>query len=316
MKKKWKFIAVLVVVLSLVGSYDAYRYFTVERYKVVSFEIEPKDYAFIADKQGLVITWKPVNSNIKQKNLGGGKIAIYGKRYIATESYQFTHRFHDSDFDLKHLTWGEYWKIQVYDTSTDNLDRKEYDLLEAIREYDDSYVPFSSYTAFFSHDNEEYRTIELEKVGGGSGREVLFNLRTGKIEDVPKGANVGRDGRNSIFVNYTSLKNYYSESMANTNSSLYFPNSVIKQSSDWRLKDEYPKVYDLMTTQGGQLYLLTDKTDPKLMSDIYSLLIPKDKQLFDNLTVYGSITKDGQDHVVNSYEEFISVLKLEEQDSK
>ncbi|EGJ39619.1 hypothetical protein HMPREF9393_1241 [Streptococcus sanguinis SK1056] len=67
MKKKWKFIAVLVVVLSLVGSYDAYRYFTVERYKVVSFEIEPKDYAFIADKQGLVITWKPVNSNIKQK---------------------------------------------------------------------------------------------------------------------------------------------------------------------------------------------------------------------------------------------------------
>lgn len=189
-------------------------------------------------------------------------------------------------------------------------------MLEAIREYDDSYVPFSSYTAFFSHDNEEYRTIELEKVGGGSGREVLFNLRTGKIEDVPKGANVGRDGRNSIFVNYTSLKNYYSESMANTNSSLYFPNSVIKQSSDWRLKDEYPKVYDLMTKQGGQLYLLTDKTDPKLMSDIYSLLIPKDKQLFDNLTVYGSITKDGQDHVVNSYEEFISVLKLEEQDSK
>ena len=71
-----------------------------------------------------------------------------------------------------------------------------------------------------------------------------------------------------------------------------------------------------MTKQGGQLYLLTDKTDPKLMSDISSLLIPKDKQLFDNLTVYGSITKDGQDHVVNSYEEFISVLKLEEQDSK
>ena len=52
------------------------------------------------------------------------------------------------------------------------------------------------------------------------------------------------------------------------------------------------------------------------MSDIYSLLIPKDKQLFDNLTVYGNITKDGQDHVVNSYEEFINVLKLEEQDSE
>lgn len=127
---------------------------------------------------------------------------------------------------------------------------------------------------------------------------------------------MGGDRRTSIFVNYTSLKNYYSESMTNTNSSLYFPNSVIKQSSDWRLKEEYPKAYDLMTNQGGQLYLLMDKTEPKLMSDIFSLLIPKDKQLFDNLTVYGNITKDGRDHVVNSYEEFINVLKLEEQDSK
>ena len=70
-----------------------------------------------------------------------------------------------------------------------------------------------------------------------------------------------------------------------------------------------------MTKQGGQLYLLMDKTDPKLMSDIFSLLIPKDNQLFDNLTVYGNITKDGRDHMVNSYEEFINVLKLEEQDS-
>ena len=217
---------------------------------------------------------------------------------------------------MKHLTWGEYWKIQVYDTSTDNLDRKEYDLLKAVQEYDDGYYPYDSYTYFVSYNNQEYRTIKLRKIGGGPGRLVLFNLGTGKVEDVPEGANMGGDGRTSIFINYTSLKNYYSESMTNTNSSLYFPNSVIKQSSDWRLKEEYPKAYDLMTNQGGQLYLLTDKTDPKLMSDIYSLLIPKDKQLFDNLTVYGSVTKDGQDHVVNSYEEFISVLKLEEQDSK
>lgn len=315
MKKKWKFIAVLVVVLSLVGAYDAYQYFTYNRYKERNYAIEPRAYEFIADRQGVAITWQPIDSKYRSK-FGGYSDAIYGKKYIATDSYQFVHRFNDSDFDLKHLTWGEYWKIQVYDTSTDNLDRKEYDLLKAVQEYDDGYYPYDSYTYFVSYNNQEYRTIKLRKIGGGPGRLVLFNLGTGKVEDVPEGANMGGDGRTSIFVNYTSLKNYYSESMTNTNSSLSFPNSVIKQSSDWRLKEEYPKAYDLMTKQGGQLYLLTDKTDPKLMSDIYSLLIPKDKQLFDNLTVYGSVTKDGQDHVVNSYEEFISVLKLEEQDSK
>ena len=42
MKKKWKFIAVLVVVLSLVGSYDAYRYFTYNRYKERNYAIEPR----------------------------------------------------------------------------------------------------------------------------------------------------------------------------------------------------------------------------------------------------------------------------------
>lgn len=326
MKKKWKFIAALVVVLSLVGAYDAYRYFTYNRYKERNYAIEPRAYEFIANKQGLVISWKKANSQIidskvPDNNSGEGQAlgfgaAVYGKHYLSTDSYQFVRQFHDPDFNLKDLSWGEFWKIQVYDISTNKLSRKEYDLLEAIREYDDSYVPFATYSAFFSYDNQEYRTVELEKVGGGSGRIVLFNMATGKIEDVPKDVEIPKDKRTDIISNSTSLKTYYKEPIDNIFSSISFPNSVIKQSSDWRLKVEYPKAYDLMTKQGGQLYLLTDKTDPKLLSDIYSLLIPKDKQLFDNLTVYGSITKDGQDHVVNSYEEFISVLKLEEQDSK
>lgn len=79
------------------------------------------------------------------------------------------------------------------------------------------------------------------------------------------------------------------------------------------MKEENPKAYELMTEKCGQLYFLTNDTDVRLLSDIYSLLIPRDKQLFDNLTVYGDVTKDGQDHVVNSYEEFISVLKPKEE---
>ena len=46
----------LVVVLSLVGSYDVYRYLTQSRYKQVKTAIEPSDYEFIANRQGLVIS--------------------------------------------------------------------------------------------------------------------------------------------------------------------------------------------------------------------------------------------------------------------
>ena len=88
---------------------------------------------------------------------------------------------------------------------------------------------------------------------------------------------------------------------------------MINQSSDWRLKEEYPAAYELMTKKKGELYFLTNETNVKLLSNIYSLLIPKDRDLFDNLTVYGEVTKDGKDHVVHSYEEFISVLKPKEE---
>jgi len=89
--------------------------------------------------------------------------------------------------------------------------------------------------------------------------------------------------------------------------------SVIEQSSDWLLREKYPKAYDLMSKEKGSLYFLTNETDVKLLSDIFSLLIPKDRDLFDNLTVYGEVTRDGKDHVVHSYEEFINVLKPKEE---
>ncbi|KXT71338.1 hypothetical protein [Streptococcus cristatus] len=323
MKKKWIIVSVFLLgLLALIGAYDAYQYLTYGRYKEMMVEIQPHTYEFIENKQALVISWESTKTEKSTENKSDDSVprgfgaAVYGKRYLSTESYQFIHPFHDPDFNLKDLSWGEFWKIQVYDVSTDQLTRKEYDLLEAIREYDDSYVPYSSYTAFFSYSNQEYRTINLEKVGGGSGRIVLFNLATGKIEDVPQGIDVPKDTRDtSIFRTSTSLEKYYEEPINNIFSSISLPNSVIKQSSDWRLKEEYPKAYELMTKQGGQLYLLSNETDFKLQSNIYNLLIPKDRQLFDNLTVYGSVTKDGQDHVVNSYEEFISVLKTDEEES-
>ena len=67
MKKKWKFIVVLVVALSLVGAYDAYQYFTYNRYKERNYASEPRAYEFIADRQGVAITWQPIDSKYRSK---------------------------------------------------------------------------------------------------------------------------------------------------------------------------------------------------------------------------------------------------------
>ena len=322
MKQYRKKILIILGVLSLLvvvsGGYPLYRYLTHDRDKVWSIEVEPASHEFIADRQGLVISWKETkNSNGKRDRDEpvDYSLVIHGRRFIATESIRLIYESGDNRFDVKNLSWGEYWKIQVYDTSQDDLPRKEYDLLKAIADYDASYFPVSSaYTHFFAYKDQEYRTVVLQKTGGEDRKEVLFNMATGKLEDIPKDAGKALENRNvNIFKEFTNLKEYYAGDLLHIDTPISFSQSVIEQSSDWRLKEEYPAAYDLMTKKKGGLFFLTNETDIKLLSDIYSLLIPKDRELFDNLTVYGEVTKDGKEHVVHSYEEVISVLKPKEE---
>ena len=306
----------LLIVVS--GAYPLYRYLTHDRFKVRTPEVEPASYEFIADRQGLVISWKQASNgesqDTKDEPIDYGS-AIYGKRYLATESRRLIYKWDDNRFDVKKLSWGEYWKIQVYDTSQDDLPRKEYDLLKAVADYDPSYFPVSStYVHSLAFKDQEYRTVVLQKTGGHDRKEVLFNMATGKLEDIPQEVSKAIETRILyLFQEFTSLKNYYKDDIDNSDYSITLPPSVIEQSSDWRLREEYPAAYDLMTKKKGELYFLTNETDVKLLSDIFSLLIPKDRDLFDNLTVYGEVTKDGKEHVVHSYEEFISVLKPKEE---
>ena len=307
----------LLVVVS--GAYPLYRYLTHDRYKVRTPEVEPASYEFLANRQGLVISWKYVNhSNEQEANEEPLEYtsAIYGKRYLSTDSKRLIYKWDDNRFDVKNLSWGEYWKIQVYDTSQDDLPRKEYDLLKAVADYDSSYFPVSStYINFVTYNGQEYRKVVLQKTGGHDRKEVLFNMETGKLEDVPKELGVALENRYTyLFNRYTSLKNYYyNDDFIDNTTCLNLSQSVIEQSSDWLLREKYPKAYDLMSKEKGSLYFLTNETDVKLLSDIFSLLIPKDRDLFDNLTVYGEVTRDGKDHVVHSYEEFINVLKPKEE---
>lgn len=322
MKQYRKKILIILGVLSFLvvvsGAYPLYRYLTHDRYKVWSIEVEPAAYEFLADRQGLVISWKETkNSNRKRDKNEPVEYSstIHGKRYLSTDSKRLIHRYDDNSFDVKKLSWGEYWKIQVYDTSQDDLPRKEYDLLKAVADYDASYFPVSStHINFVTYSGQEYRKVVLQKTGGHDRKEALFNMETGKIEDVPEELGVALENRYTyIFTRFTSLKDYYADKIIDPTTFLHLPPSVIDQSADWRLKEEYPAAYDLMTKGKGNLYLLTNETDVKLLSDIFSLLIPKDRDLFDNLTVYGEVTKDGKDHVVHSYDEFISVLKPKEE---
>lgn len=113
MKQYRKKILLILGLLSLLvvvtGAYPLYRYLTHERYKVWSLEVEPASYEFIANRQGLVISWKETSNSNGKKNKDEPidySLVIHGRRYIATESIRLIYKSGDNRFDVNNLSWG------------------------------------------------------------------------------------------------------------------------------------------------------------------------------------------------------------------
>ena len=127
-----------------------------------------RGWSFLGKRPAIVMVRKNKDEPIDYS------LVIHGRRYIATESIRLIYKSGDNRFDVNNLSWGEYWKIQVYDTSQDDLPRKEYDLLKAISDYDASYFPVSSaYTHFYDYHDQEYRTVVLQKTGATTVRKFF-----------------------------------------------------------------------------------------------------------------------------------------------
>ena len=73
-----------------------------------------------------------------------------------------------------------------------------------------------------------------------------------------------------------------------------------------------PKVYQLLSEKDSQFYLLIDSKiynyevygDVPQFLDLYQLFVPANTNLYEGLTIPAELSKDDQEHSVNSKEEF------------
>lgn len=80
---------------------------------------------------------------------------------------------------------------------------------------------------------------------------------------------------------------------------------LLKKCQTDSLASKYPKVYDILSKDSlSELYFL-GKEDVRFKISFLKLVVPKDTNIFKNLTIPSTSSKDGKEHIVQSEEEFL-----------
>ena len=252
---------------------------------------------------------------------------ISGERYIVQQSYKLksaSYKYWEFEKDkVPFLTSnipesGEYWLLDIYDTKGGRIKQKTYDVFKMVREYNKEYIPrkIPEYKRYlYTEQGRVYLPINMVITRNSELKSEmgLIDIEAGKIvESTPS-------GKTAKYL-YTREKNLKSdtnfEDILNQNDKLSkqsfgFVFSIfgfkdrIQKNQEIPLVSKYPKVYDILSKGSlSELYFL-GKEDVRFKISFLKLVVPKSENIFKNLTIPESSSKDGQEHIVQNEEEFL-----------
>ena len=169
------------------------------QYKYWIADTEITDYEFLENGEAISVSWAAKKKVTDELRILGDKVKTGGPGYAVGQKFiisQGAKLKSEPSRDITHNNFpylnrnipkdGEYWHINVYDTSNSKLKKKELDVFKITREYNKNYFPmFISNSQKIIVDGEnEYITLIVGKIGDKSFQEQkLINLKTGKIVD-------------------------------------------------------------------------------------------------------------------------------------
>ena len=211
---------------------------------------------------------------------------------------------------------GEYWLLDVYDTKDNTIKQKTYDVFKMVREYNRNYVPINvadSPKLLQSEEGKTYLPIKMAVNSKPNSKTFIgiIDIETGKI--ISKTSS-GKTGKDFYDVNQKAWQNKEGfEDILDQNDKLSNKHFNFVWSAFWftkkvqadSLASKYPKVYDILSKGSlSELYFL-GKEDVRLKISFLKLVVPKDTNIFKNLTIPATSSKDGKEHIVQSEEEFL-----------
>ena len=344
MKKimKSKLVQVLLFALTVIGfyfAYQAYRRHELTQFVMWSPRAKIASYEFMDDNKAVAIDWdreselkeaeeaKKYDNRIKVEL----STATNGERFIVRQSYKLksaTYKYWILEEDavpyLKNNIpeQGEYWLLDVYDTKDGTIKQKTYDVFKMVREYNKDYIPrrVREYNYFlYTEQGKTYLPISMA-VGQQPESKTengLIDIEEGKIIAATPSGKTSKDLYNKEKTtehkdNFEDILNQ-NDRLSNQNFTLVLSNFFLKKSvsSDQvsSLADKYPKVFSILKSgPSSRLYFL-GKEDVRFKISLLKLVLPEGTNIFKDITIPAASSKDGQEHLVQSEEEFLQYYK-------
>ena len=332
-----KLVQVLFLVIAITGAclaYKAYRKHELTQFVMWSPRAKMTDYEFIANHKAVAISWdneaelkeaKEAKKYDPRIDIRNNRIEMHGERFIIRQSYKLksaAYKYWLSENDkVPYLKSnipekGEYWLLDVYDTKDNTIKQKTYDVFKMVREYNRNYVPINvadSPKLLQSEEGKTYLPIKMAVNSKSNSKTFIgiIDIETGKI--ISKTSS-GKTGKDFYDVNQKAWQNKEGlEDILDQNDKLSNKHFNFVWSAFWftkkvqadSLASKYPKVYDILSKGSlSELYFLGTE-DVRLKISFLKLVVPKGENIFKNLTIPESSSKDGKEHIVQNEEEFL-----------
>ena len=307
--KKAVFIVMLVGVL-LLTPYLGYKYYVnkyVDPYSTFLLKRKIVDYKYIEDGKALAIKWD--YDNPLDYWLASQSTYVYWVSPVASQNkiVQEYKRLAISSMYRNEPIEDEYWKIAVYDIKTKGFPSKDYDVFKMTRDYDSDYIPTGIDSVIYISEGRELLDIYLKNAKNGSLSTKSIDLDEGKIVELGEGKNYIQYAKATSFATLLpESENYF---MYNWEIGISKEGKLDK---DALIRQKYPEAAKLLEDNNGSIVVLADKPSIENNMPIYQLLYKEGTNLFENVKIPAENSVDGQEHIVNSQEEFIRYYRNKE----
>lgn len=307
--KKAVFIVMLVGVL-LLTPYLGYKYYVnkyVNPYSTFLLKRKIVDYKYIEDGKALAIKWD--YDNPLDYWLASQSTYVYWVSPVASQNkiVQEYKRLAISSMYRNEPIEDEYWKIAVYDIKTKDFPSKDYDVFKMTRDYDSDYIPTGIDSVIYISEGRELLDIYLKNAKNGSLSTKSIDLDEGKIVELGEGKNYIQYAKATSFATLLpESENYF---MYNWEIGISKEGKLDK---DALIRQKYPEAAKLLEDNNGSIVVLADKPSIENNMPIYQLLYKEGTNLFENVKIPAENSVDGQEHIVNSQEEFIRYYRNKE----
>ncbi|MBM7642628.1 hypothetical protein [Streptococcus loxodontisalivarius] len=317
-KRKW-IISILVFLLICFGAGGFYYYKT----------YGPKPYnEELKDNGGWYIGY-----SLKYTNIGNSAVIFEGDHYALSNKYimgaRVGYQKEPSQLDdPNEIYHDDYFYVDLYKTdSTKKKLVKSLNILSIIQNYNKNYLPYIPFTPY--KDKETGKWVFEVSIFDFSEDRYSDNWIRFLVIDIDSGKVISTDSHDLEVISvgfspvytqkvtnvYDKLKergfSYYKDGDEDDQtdyiSVLYFTADI--DYSELRLAKEYPESLKFMK-EGNSFNNLSPVQD----KEIARLLSTEDEtDLFQGVTLYGEYSKDGQDHVVQSYDDLMNWYQAKEE---